>query len=377
MKILIAQSGGPTAVINATLAGSVESAKVNGHEIIGGLYGIEGILKSKLISLPGSTKELNRISRTPGVYLGSCRYRLPDPPDEIYDTLFTIFKSNGIDAFLYIGGNDSMDSVSKISKEARRRHSNILVGGIPKTVDNDLVETDHCPGYPSAAKFLNIVASEFIIDSMAYSKPSICVIETMGRDSGWLAASLKFSETMINGLKVITLLPEIPVAENEIIEMVGESNSHPLLISVSEGIRNKDGKYFSSLEVADAFGHPKLGGAGEYVSSLIEKHTKVKFVNPYVLQRSASHIVSEVDYDEAKLVGSAAVDALNEEKNAFFIGIERKSEKTYSSRTKIVSIEKVANKVRQVPVELIGGAFIDYIKPLIGDMPRYAIRGEK
>jgi|UniRef100_A0A7V3RE04 6-phosphofructokinase len=375
MKILVAQSGGPTAVINATLTGVIERARDLGYEVIGGLHGVEGILESKSVDLSTlSGKMLNSISHTPGAYLGSCRYNLPQPPDGVYDVLFNFFNSNKIDAFLYIGGNDSMDSVEKISKEAQRRKYPLLVGGIPKTVDNDLVETDHCPGYPSAAKFLNVIASEFVVDSMAYSKPVICIIETMGRDSGWLASSLKMVEKIVDGLKVMILIPELPVSEEKLLDTVNDMKS-PLLISVSEGIINEEGKYLSALETVDNFGHPKLGGAGEHVATLIEKIAKVKFMNPAFSQRAATHIISEVDYREAKGVGAAAVDTLAEGKNAFFVGIERvQASIGYSSTIRIVSIDRVANEVRKVPESLFENEFIDYIAPLIGKLPKYAFR---
>ncbi|MGC8544796.1 diphosphate--fructose-6-phosphate 1-phosphotransferase [Athalassotoga sp.] len=373
MKILVAQSGGPTAVINASLSGVIKRAKMHKHEIIGGLYGIEGILESRLIDLKMRNEEMRLLGKTPGSYLGSCRYNLPEPPNQIYDRFFDVINANKIDAFLYIGGNDSMDSVAKISMEAKRRKLPLLTGGIPKTIDNDLVQTDHCPGFPSAAKFLNVIASEFVIDSNSYSKVSICVMEIMGRDSGWLTASVKLSEEIVDGLNVITYIPEKAVTEKQILDEVSTKKGM-VLVAVSEGIKNTDGKYFSSIEIKDAFGHPKLGGAGERVANIIEKIGKVKFVNPSFLQRSASHLVSEVDVKEAVMVGMDAVDALEKGKNAFFVSIERNDGNAYSSKTRIISIEGIGNKIKTMPADFDDLKLKAYVRPLIGKMPKYARR---
>ncbi len=374
MRILVAQSGGPTAVINASLSGVIERAKQLNHDVIGGLYGIEGILESKLVNLKIEDENIQLLKKTPGAYLGSCRYSLPKPPSEIYDRFFDVINSNKIDAFLYIGGNDSMDSVEKISNEVNRRKLPLLTGGIPKTIDNDLVETDHCPGFPSAAKFINILASEFVMDSMAYSKLPICVMEIMGRDSGWLTESVKLSEEIIDGLNVISYIPEKMVSEDQVLDEVS-SKKGMVLVAVSEGIRNKDGKYFSAMEIKDAFGHPKLSGAGEKIAAIIEKIGKAKFVNPSFLQRSASHVVSEVDLKEAVMVGADAVDALENGKNAFFVSIERNNgDASYSSKTKIISIEGIGNRIKTVPEDFNVQKLIEYLKPLVGELPKYARR---
>lgn len=376
MRILIAQSGGPTPVINASLVSAVRRARELEHEIFGGIYGIEGILKNKIVPFIQSDVELEKIAHTPGAFLGSCRYVLPEPGNEEYDVLFDIFTSRKIDAFLYIGGNDSMDSVSKIYLEAERRHFPILVIGIPKTIDNDLVETDHCPGFASAARFLNIIASEFVIDSISYSKPSISVIETMGRDTGWLAASLKLSERLVKGLNVLVYLPENPTSDEELLCDVQKLKGEPLLVSVSEGVVDRKGNYLKSAPILDSFGHPKLGGVGEHVASLLEKIGKVKLVNPGFTQRAASHTVSSVDFQEAQMVASFAVDAVSDKKSGFFVGISRK-ETNYLSTVKLVPIGKVANKVKRVPKKLLEDnmkGFIEYLEPLVGQMPEFIIR---
>jgi 6-phosphofructokinase len=371
MRFLIAQSGGPTAVINASLAGAIKRAKENGHEIFGSLYGIEGVLNSKIVQLKFSDKKLEEISRMPGAFLGSCRHKLPnDPGNEEYDIIFKKFEENKIDAFLYIGGNDSMDAVSKIYREAVRRHFPLVVNGIPKTIDNDLVETDHCPGFASSAKFLNTLASEFVVDSISYSSYPICVIEAMGRDTGWLAASLKYVETLVDGLKVLTYIPEKPISEKEMLDEVLAYKDQPLLVSVSEGIKNEKGEYFHATNKFDAFGHPKLGGAGEYVSELLQKIKKVKFINPSFAQRAASHCVSELDFEEAKMVGSRSVDISEQGKTGLFMAIER-TETDYTSDVKPVDIEKVANKIKYVPdsfVEENSSSLLEYLSPLLKDL---------
>ncbi len=378
MRILIAQSGGPTPVINASLVGAIKRARELGHEIFGGIYGIEGILENEIIPLTQSNVELKKIAHTPGAFLGSCRHVLPDPGDEEYDVLFDIFASRKIDAFLYMGGNDSMDSVAKIYSEAERRHFPISVIGIPKTIDNDLVETDHCPGFASAARFLNIIASEFVIDSISYSRPSISVIETMGRDTGWLAASLKLSEYLVKGLNVLVYLPEHPTSDEEILHDVQRlrNKNEPLLVSVSEGVVDKNGNYLKSAPILDSFGHPKLGGVGEHVASLLEKIGRVKLVNPGFTQRAASHTVSSVDFQEAQMVASFAVDVVSDRKSGFFVGIVRK-EMNYLSTVKLVPIGRVANRVKRVPEKLLENnmkGFIEYLAPLVGQMPEFIIR---
>ncbi len=376
MRILVAQSGGPTAVINASLVGAVKRARELGHEIFGGIYGIEGVLKDKVIPLLQSELELEKISHTPGAFLGSCRFVLPEFGAEEYDVLFKVFEARKIDAFLYIGGNDSMDSVAKIYLEAQRRHFPMLVIGIPKTIDNDLVETDHCPGFASAAKFLNIVASEFVIDSIAYSKPSISVVETMGRDTGWLAASLKLSERLVKGLKTLIYLPEKPTSDEEILSDVQIFKDGPLLVVVSEGTVDEKGNYLKSTPVLDSFGHPKLGGVGEHVASLLEKIGKVKLVNPGFVQRAASHIVSSVDFQEAQMVASFAVDSVDDGKSGFFVAIDREK-KDYLSTAKLVPISKVANKVKKVPQELLDNdmrGFVEYLEPLVDGLPDFLVR---
>ncbi len=369
MRILVAQSGGPTAVINSSLVGVLKRAQELGHEVLGGLNGIEGILKSQIVSLNFSDDELNKIAHRPGAFLGSCRYKLP-PRGEEYDLLFDVIEKNHVDAFLYIGGNDSMDAVMKLHAESVRRNIDLLVNGIPKTVDNDLVETDHCPGYLSAAKFLNTIASEFVIDSISYSSFPICVMETMGRDTGWLAASLKYSEKLVNGLKVLVYIPEIPTSLDEILEEADQRKSQPLLVVVSEGVKKANGEYLKSDEEVDAFGHPKLGGVGEYVASALKKVKKTKFLNPGFSQRSASHCTSELDFKEADMVGAKAVDICEEGKSGLFMGIKR-LEKNYLSTISPTSVEKVANKVKYLPREFSENdfeLFLDYISPMLKEL---------
>lgn len=374
MRILVAQSGGPTAVINASLAGAIERSYELGYEVLGGFYGIEGILESKIAKLILGKSELESLKNTPGAYLGSCRYNLPEPPNKVYDDFFEIVKSQKIDGFLYIGGNDSMDSVDKIARESKRRNSPLIVGGIPKTIDNDLISTDHCPGYPSAAKFLNVVASEFVIDSNAYSKSPICVMEIMGRDSGWLASSLKVAEEMVEDLKVITYIPERRISEERVLDEVASVKQKFLLVAVSEGIKDENGRYFSALKEKDAFGHSKLGGAGERVAEIAEKIGKIKFINPSFLQRSASHLISDVDLKEAFMVGTDGIDAIKNGENGFFVSIERNMGDLYSSKTKIISIKGIANRIKTVPDDFTDKDIVNYVKPLLGKLPKYAWR---
>ena len=374
MRFLIAQSGGPTAVINASLVGAIQRAKEKGHEIFGSLYGIEGILNSKIAPLNFERDELERISHTPGAFLGSCRHKLPnDPTDEEYDMIFKKIKEEKIDAFLYIGGNDSMDAVSKLFHQAENREIPLIVNGIPKTIDNDLMKTDHCPGFVSSAKFLNVIASEFVIDSFSYSTFPICVIEVMGRDTGWLSISLKYAEKLVDGLKVLTYVPEKPISEEKMIEDVKKYSKQPLLVAVSEGIKNEKGEYFHSTNTMDAFGHPKLGGVGEYVSHILQKVKKVKFVNPSFTQRAASHFVSHLDFEEAKMVGAQAIDISESGKSGLFMAIER-VENDYLSKVNPISVDEVANKVKCVPDSFLtedSTEFMRYISPLLKELEAF------
>ncbi len=375
MRILVAQSGGPTAVINASLVGVIERARKLGHEVFGGLNGIEGILKSRIVPLKMDDEEFESIAHTPGAFLGTCRHKLP-MDGEVYDALFKILSQNRIDAFLYIGGNDSMDAVAKIKKNAEKRGFRLLVNGIPKTVDNDLVNTDHCPGYLSAAKFLNTVAKEFVVDSLSYSSFPICVMETMGRDTGWLAASLKYAERIVKGLKVLAYVPEIPVTMERILDEVEKFKDGPLLVSVSEGIRKENGEYLKSRSELDAFGHPKLGGVGEYVAQNLQKIKKTKFINLSFSQRSAAHCVSELDFEEAQMVGSYGVNVCEKGKSGLFMGIKRVQE-DYQSVVTPTEVEDVANNVRYLPKKFIEydfKKFLDYLSPMMKDLNFYARR---
>ncbi len=357
-------------MINASLVEAVKRGRELGYEVFGGLYGIEGVLQSKIVPMNQNDEVLEKISHMPGAFLGSCRHKLPDYQGEEYNVLFKVLEKNKIDALLYIGGNDSMDAVLKVHNEARRRKVPIIVNGIPKTIDNDLVETDHCPGFASSAKFLNTIASEFVVDSLTYPNPPICVMETMGRDTGWLAASLKFSEHLVKGLKVLTYLPEFPVSAEEILDEVAKYEDRPLLVSVSEGIRDKQGRYLRSAQSFDQFNHPRLGGVGDYVADLLKKIRKVKFMNLSFSQRSATHEVSATDFEEAKMVASKAIEVVEEGKSGFFIGIER-IERDYLSSTNPIEVEKVANKVKYVPKNFLEDdmkAFLEYLDPLMGEM---------
>ena len=381
---IVGQSGGPTAVINASLYGVVYEA-LNREDVIGTIYGmingIEGFLNENMMDMkPFEVNgELELIKTTPGSYLGSCRYKLPeDLTDAVYPQLFEKFEKYNIGYFFYIGGNDSMDTVSKLSRYAETVNSEIRFIGIPKTIDNDLVLTDHTPGFGSAAKYVASTVREIAIDASVYdNKKSVTIVEIMGRHAGWLAAASVLARKFEGDNPVLIYLPEVAFSKEQFLADVKDklTKQKTVIVAVSEGIHDADGNYISSdSAVADKFGHAQLSGAGKALEYLVrdEIGVKVRSIELNVLQRCAGHIASRTDITESFSLGQAAVKYAAEGKTGIMAAIERISNDPYQWVIKSADVADIANEAKSVPVEWINEAgndvtdeMIDYLRPLI------------
>ncbi len=386
-NVIVGQSGGPTAVINSSLVGVFKTAKDRGaNKIYGMRHGIQGLLEGKyvdLCTLIHDELDLELLKRTPSSYLGSCRFRLPDVDLEspIYQKLFEILNELEIGYFFYIGGNDSMDSIKKLSDYGELIGSPIRFMGVPKTIDNDLAVTDHTPGFGSAAKYIGSTTKEVIRDALVYDIPLITIMEIMGRNAGWLtaAAGLAHSEDC-DGPDFI-YLPEVAFDYDKFLAKVKDlmQTKKGIVVAVSEGIRLADGRYVCELspddvEVVDAFGHKALTGTARYLSNRLARDLgcKTRCVELSSLQRCASHIVSRVDITEAYQVGGAAVKAAFAGESGKKVILKRVSDDPYMCITDIYDVHEIANVEKKVPLEWINAdgdgimqPLINYIKPLI------------
>jgi len=298
---IVAQSGGMTAAINATLAGVYNTASMSEQigKVYGALHGIEGIIGNNLIEMNLTEDEVSRLKITPGGYLGSCRYKLPDinsaEGKEVYDKILNTFKSNDIRYFFYIGGNDSMDTANKVSKYMAENGHEIFTVGLPKTIDNDLPITDHTPGFGSAAKYIATACSEIYLDAKSFDIPYVTIVEVMGRNAGWLTAAAGLVREHYDSPDLI-YLPEVPFDLEQFfsdLEKVRKNKSVAIVI-ISEGIKTPEGKYFAELAgelSSDNFGHKNLGGAGALLASHVKSRLscKVRAVELSLLQRCANY----------------------------------------------------------------------------------------
>lgn len=389
---IIAQSGGPTSVINSSVVGLIKAnEKLKAYDkIYGGINGIEGILSKNIIDLSSIPhEELNEFKYTPSSGLGSCRYKMKDLDDstEEYDRLVKILKELDVKTFFYVGGNDSMDTTAKLGKYAKENNLDINFIGVPKTIDNDLVNTDHTPGFASAAKFIAISVLETYLDSSVYIHNGIFILETMGRDTGWLAASACCAKYYGNPVADFIYLPERAFSKEEFLKDVEakyKENKHVYIV-VSEGLKNKEGKFLTELEDVspDNFGHTQLGGVGEYLKRLIINAgicNRVKALELGVLQRCAMHCSSEIDIDEAYATGYEALKYAVEGNNGFMVAIKRENNIPYKSSFFLVEAEQIANNVRYFPEKWINerGNNIteeayNYFKPLLGELPDFKV----
>ena len=382
-NLIVGQSGGPTAAINSSLAGVYEGAKQSGFKKVYGMrYGIEGLLSEKIIDLDNTLNNslnIELLKRTPSSYLGSCRYKLPkvEANNEVYEKIFEILKKYNIEIFIYIGGNDSMDTIKKLSDYAKLIGSDIRFIGVPKTVDNDLPVTDHTPGYGSAAKYIATCISEIVRDSNVYDLKSVTVVEIMGRNAGWLTAAAALAKNSLNDGADFILLPEIGLDLQGFIKILDEklSNKNNIIVAVSEGLKDLNGNYISEDEEnVDAFGHKMLSGTAAYLAKKIKSELSVKTraVEINTLQRAAAHLQSKTDIDEAFNIGFLGVKAGFEGKTGVMMYFERTPEAPYSSTVKSCDINLVANIEKEIPREWISDdgfsvkeEFIKYAKPLI------------
>lgn len=391
MNIAAAQSGGPTCAINASLAGVFKAGIRSGAigTVYGSMNGIEGILKDDLIDLSElirSDDDLDLLRRTPSAALGSCRHKLCDyrTDIEVYEKITECFRRHDIGLFLYIGGNDSMDTVAKLSAYFIDNKIDINVIGVPKTIDNDLCETDHCPGFGSAAKYVAMTVQEITRDSNVYNLPSVTIIEAMGRHAGWLTASSAALRENGESAPHLIYLPETCFSADKFIEDVkAQMKLHKAVITVvSEGVRTADGRFaaeeFQSAKI-DAFGHAYLSGVGKYLEQLVSDRIgcKVRSIELNVMQRCSSHISSLTDIAESEAIGEAAVEAGLSGQTGVMMTYKRLGNAPYSYEIGSVSAQLTANGEKFFPKEWISPdgndvtqEAIDYVMPLIqGELP--------
>ncbi|MEJ8733801.1 MULTISPECIES: 6-phosphofructokinase [Mediterraneibacter] len=398
-NIIVGQSGGPTAAINSSLAGVYRTAKDRGAEkVYGMLHGIQGLMQERYIDLSTFiTNELDAelLKRTPAAFLGSCRYKLPEIHEdrEVYEKIFKILDKLNIEAFIYIGGNDSMDTIKKLSDYAIVTGHPTRFVGCPKTIDNDLALTDHTPGYGSAAKYIGTSVKEIIRDSfcLEYKNGLVSIVEIMGRNAGWLTGAAALAKGEDCSGPDLIYLPELPfdieTFGNKVKELLKQKPS--VVVAVSEGIRLADGRYVcelgQSIDFVDAFGHKQLSGTANYLASYIagEIGCKTRAIELSSLQRSASHCASRVDILEAYQVGGAAVKAADEGDSGKMVVLKRLSDDPYQSGTEVKDVHKIANDEKLVPREWLNeegtyvtDEFVNYVRPLIqGDVSPIMVDG--
>ena len=405
--ILVGQSGGPTAAINASLAGVVRTAHTQGLRVLGMRNGIQGFLEGNVVDLaealelevfnqnevnPGE-KNLQLLRKTPSSWLGSCRFKLPElEPNpatcsssepagvsSIYQQIDTQLKKYQVDAVLYIGGNDSMDTTDKLSRYFSQVGSAIRVVGVPKTIDNDLEGPDHTPGFGSAARFVATETAELTRDGVVYNSKNVTFIEAMGRDAGWLTAAGALAQDICGIAPDFVLLPEVPLDEHALLSAIEQRlrEKNNVIVVVSEGVHHADGSFlFDAKSVAiDMFGHlAAQSGTAQYLSQLAKDQLGVKSrgIELNTLQRCASHAASKVDLDEAEALGTAGVEAVLQGKTGVMVGVHRISDVPYATEIRTTPVADVANKVKLVPREMISedgfnvtDAALTYLRPLV------------
>ena len=386
-NVIVGQSGGPTAVINSSVAGVYLAAKEIGSEhIYGMVHGIEGFLKGEYIDLKEvlDDEKVEILKRTPSAYLGSCRYKLPKFEDakEVYEKIFEKLNELDIEYFFYIGGNDSMDTIKMLSDYAKENNKTQKFVGIPKTIDNDLPITDHCPGYGSAAKYIATSIKEIIRDNASFGveKPTVCIVEIMGRHAGWLTAAASLAKgDDCEGVDAI-YLPEdtfdLDEFKNRVKKLSEEKSS--VVIAVSEGITTKDGKFVCELgaseKAVDAFGHKQLSGCAKTLADIIHDETglKTRAIEFSTLQRAATHIASLTDIEEAVKVGYEAVMAADRGVTGEMVVMLRDESNDYKINYSLYDIHDIANVENKIPENMIDkenktltNDYINYAKPLI------------
>lgn len=406
-RVLVAQSGGPTVAINASLAGVIAGVVRSGEyeRIIGAANGILGVLNERFtdlsifendvkagndsisdIVISGNDdvqkawcpkSQLDRLAVTPSMYLGSCRFKLPfyEEDSRLYEKIFAILDKNNIGMFFYIGGNDSMDTVNKLSAYAKSISSDIRFAGIPKSIDNDLPHTDHTPGYGSAVKYIAASIAEMAHDVKIYDIPCVTIIELMGRNAGWLTGAAALARSEYNELPQLIYLPEVDFDKDEFIEDVKNElkKSNCVMVAVSEGIHDSDGNYINA-GTSDTFGHDQLGGAAKTLEFLVKEklHIKCRSVEINIMQRCAAHMAAGTDIREAYELGIAGAKYALEGNTGFIPVLKRISDAPYRSVIEYADLKSIANVEKKVPLEWINKAhnnvtdnMLEYVKPLI------------
>ena len=386
-NLLVAQSGGPTAAINATVAGVVSCAVLSGKvdHIYGAVNGIEGVLAEKFLDLGkklDSAEKISLLMQTPAAALGSCRYKLGDPKEntEDFEEILRIFRRHEIRYFIYIGGNDSMDTVNKLSKYCKENGvEDVFVVGAPKTIDNDLVGTDHCPGFGSAAKYLAATFAELERDCHVYEKKAVTIVEVMGRNAGWLTAASALARN--NGAAGPSLIylcePAFSVESflDDVKKKLEQQDS--VLVAISEGIKDKNGVYISEQVqsgAVDNFGHSYIAGSARVLEDIVRREIgcKVRSIELNLMQRCASHIASKTDIQESKMLGMTACRCALQGKSGLMASVERLGSHPYQVRYTAVPVCEVSNQEKKVPDDYINEAgndvtekMMEYLKPLI------------
>ena len=378
-NVIVAQSGGPTTAINASLVGVVKGALASDKydKIYGALHGISGVMKEDFILM--NDKDLDLIYRTPASYLGSCRYKMPERGEskDVYEKVFEVLSKMDVSAFFYLGGNDSMDTIAKLSDYSREIGSSIRFAGVPKTIDNDLIKTDHTPGYGSAAKFIATSMLEMAHDTAVYEAPAVTIVEIMGRDAGWLTAAAALARNEYTSVPQLIYLPEVTFDKAQFIEDVKKllETTNNIVVAVSEGIRDAEGAYISATSAAnDKFGHAQLSGAGKCLELLVKQELGIKCrsVELNIPQRCAAHIASATDLKESMELGEKAVEYTLAGETGFMPVINRVADKPYSYNISLGDLDVIANQAKSVPREWINDKgndikqeLIDYMLPLI------------
>lgn len=384
---MVAQSGGPTAVINSSIAGVISEAGRYEciEEIYGGMNGVYGILQENLIDIgEENTKSIQALKHTPGAALGTCRYKInfkknPEQAEKDMNRLFEVIEAHNIRYFFYAGGNDSQDTTNKVHLEAAKRGYDIRAIGVPKTIDNDLPHTDHTPGYGSVIKYNATTVMEVGADlrSQATDEGSCCIIEVMGRAAGWIAAGTVLAKEQENDPPHIILLPEIPFNETKfLVKAMDTVTKHGYcIVVVGEGLKDTEGNEIGADKTKlDAFGHPVLAGAAERLAEIVEPalNLKTRTVKLGYAQRAAAHYASQTDVDEAFACGEAAVRAAIEGQSGFMVKLVRESDEPYKWTTGLQPLEDIANQEALIPREWINEdgwlpneKFEKYARPLI------------
>ena len=386
-NLLVAQSGGPTAAINATLAGVIKQAikEEQIDQVYGACYGIQGVLEQKFVNLTekvDTEEKLEKLKRTPAAALGSCRFKLNDikEDDSQYQEIVDILHKMNIGYFVYIGGNDSMDTVAKLSAYCKERGvEDIKVIGGPKTIDNDLCGIDHCPGFGSAAKYISTVFCELEQEITVYEPKNVIIVEMMGRHAGWLTAAAALAEGKNGNVPYLVYLEEKTFSLDRFIDDVKEklASTNAVLVAVSEGVHDTEGRFLCEQEGSrelDVFGHTKLSGTGKILEEAVRAKIgcKVRSIELNLLQRCAGHILSKTDIEESGNLGANAVKLAVAGESGLMSSLTRVSDAPYTVEYSGVDIREVANKEKKIPVEWINEAgngvkeeLITYLTPLV------------